>query len=98
MTLDSTPPPLMNDAGALNLSAAAESPGLITDADGRIAFARVGGRMGVIAAEGRTSFIDGVNCMYPVALAPAGQGRMVVACREGQVLMFGEPFTAPRGT
>jgi outer membrane protein assembly factor BamB len=84
----------INDAGAINLLAMSESPPLVIDASGRVAFARVGGRIGVVSPDGAVSALERSECAVPVALAPAGNGRMVAACRDGSVLMFGEE-TAP---
>jgi hypothetical protein len=81
---------LMTDAGAVNLNAIAESPPLVTDGDGWIAFARVGGIAGVVAPDGATSFAEGATCAAPAALAPAGARRMVIACRDGAIFMVGD--------
>jgi outer membrane protein assembly factor BamB len=77
-------------AGTVNLAAISESPPLVTDAAGRVAFARVGGRVGVLSPDGTLAEIDQAHCAAPVALAPAGKGRLVVACRNGSVLMLGD--------
>jgi hypothetical protein len=64
------------------------SPALLVDADGRIAFARQGGRVGVVSPEGGVSVGGERMCSAPVALLPAGDDRMVLACREGTVWML----------
>jgi outer membrane protein assembly factor BamB len=80
----------ITDAGTINLAALAENPPIVTDAAGRVGFARTGGRIGVVSPNGSVSAVDQTSCEVPVALAPAGNGRLVVACRDGSVLMFGE--------
>jgi hypothetical protein len=90
MPLGITRPELVTDAGAVNLNAMTESPPLVTDDEGWIAFARVGGSIGVAAPSGATELAEGASCATPVALSPAGEGRMVVACRDGTLLMLGD--------
>jgi outer membrane protein assembly factor BamB len=82
-----------NDAGAIDLAAMAESPPVVIDAAGRVGFARVGGRIGIVSPQGAVSAVDKIGCEVPVALAPAGNGRMVVTCRDGTILMIGQRAT-----
>jgi hypothetical protein len=84
---------LLTDAGRVNFAALDESPRVVTDVDGRLAFARVGGAIGVIAEGGQPFLASGGDCASPAALAPAGRGRFAVACRNGDILLFGEGGT-----
>jgi hypothetical protein len=88
--LESRVETLVTDGGKVDFSALEDSPAAVTDNDGFIAFARIGGKIGVISPEGAASLAVGRTCHSPAALAPAGVRRMVVACRDGAVLMFGE--------
>ena len=83
-------PPLPAEPRVIDLSTMSESPPLITDDLGRVGFARVGGPIGVVSPEGSVVLVDQARCAFPVALAPAGRGRMVVACRDGSIVMIGE--------
>jgi hypothetical protein len=91
--LDMRAETLVTDAGKVDFAQLDESPPPITDAEGRIAFARVGGRAGVVGPDGRVRLVNGFTCGSPAALAPAGPGRMVIGCRDGTVVMVGD--TAP---
>jgi outer membrane protein assembly factor BamB len=66
------------------------SPPLVVDPDGRVAFARSSGKVGVIAADGTVAVASARHCARPIALLPAGTGRFVVVCRSGSVAMFGD--------
>jgi hypothetical protein len=81
---------LITDAGKVDFAQLDESPPPITDREGRIAFARVGGRVGVVSADGRVRLVTGSTCGSPAALAPAGPRRMVIGCRDGTVVMVGD--------
>jgi outer membrane protein assembly factor BamB len=81
---------LVTDAGKVDFAALDESPPPVTDADGRVAFARVGGRIGVVAADGSVALVANPGCNSPAALAPAGAKRMVVGCRDGTVVLVGD--------
>jgi hypothetical protein len=81
---------LITDAGKVDFAQLDESPPPITDREGRIAFARVGGRVGVVDADGRVRLVTGSTCGSPAALAPAGPRRMVIGCRDGTVVMVGD--------
>lgn len=88
------PPPLMAaDAGVSGFFAAVEakpSPPVVIDRGGRVAFARAGGRVGVALADGRVALAGERVCSSPVAVVPAGDARMLVACRDGTLVMFEE--------
>jgi outer membrane protein assembly factor BamB len=81
---------LMTDAGRVDFAALEESPPPLTDEQGRTAFARVGGRIGVVGSDGNVNAVSGGACNSPAALAPAGPKRMVVGCRDGTVLLIGD--------
>lgn len=85
------------DAGASALSAflgAVElrpSPPVIVDRQGNVGFARASGRVGVVSQSGAVAVASERLCGVPIGLAPAGDGRMLVACRDGGTLfMLGE--------
>jgi len=88
--LDMRAETLVTDAGKVDFAQLDESPPPITDREGRIAFARVGGRVGVVGPDGRVRLVTGSTCGSPAALAPAGPRRMVIGCRDGTVVMVGE--------
>jgi hypothetical protein len=87
--LDPRAESLLTDSGKVDLAALEDSPPPISDAEGRVAFARVGGRIGVVSRDGSVSAVR-APCPSPAALAPAGARRLVAACRDGSILMFGE--------
>lgn len=88
--LDTQSALVVPDGGRITLDETLlESPPPIADRDGRLAFARPRGRIGVVSAEGTVSIVESPTCERPVALAPAGDRKMVVACRDGIVIMLG---------
>lgn len=66
------------------------SPPLIVDPAGRIAFLRANGRAGMVAPSGRIEVLSERICGAPVAVLPAGEKRLLVACRDGGLWMYGE--------
>jgi len=64
------------------------SPALVVDGSGRIAFARSGGRVGVMAPDGNIAIASERLCPAPIALQPAGEDKLLVACRDGTVWML----------
>ncbi|MCK6587269.1 MAG: hypothetical protein L6Q76_06760, partial [Polyangiaceae bacterium] len=66
------------------------SPAVVVDPDGRIGFARAGGRVGVVGTDGAVAIAGEKLCSVPVSVQPAGPRRMLVACRDGAVWMLGE--------
>jgi hypothetical protein len=101
ISLDKPPPPpvagvlggLVGGTGGSSFFAPAEfkpSPPLIVDAQGRIAFARANGRVGVVGPDGAISLAGERVCLTPVAVVPAGEKRMVLACRDGGLWLYGE--------
>jgi outer membrane protein assembly factor BamB len=66
------------------------SPPLLIDPDGRIAFARSSGRAGVLSP-GSAPVLAGEHlCASPLAILPAGNKRLLIACRDGGLLLYGE--------
>ncbi len=63
---------------------------LLSDPDGRVAFARAGGKVGVRSPDGRVMIAPERGCTTPLALLPAGPGKMVLACREGGIVFYGD--------
>lgn len=76
-------------AGPLTADVIAPSPPPWIDRTGRIAFARPGGRAGVVRPDGSVALLEPTTCASPVALAPSGADRFVLACRDGTVLLVG---------
>jgi hypothetical protein len=66
------------------------SPALIIDRAGRIAFARASGRAGVISPRGVVTLASERVCSSPVAALPAGEKRLLIACRDGGLWLYGE--------
>lgn len=83
---------LLTDAGKVDFASLEDTPAPVTDDEGRVAFARIGARVGVVSADGAIAMVSAPACS-PAALAPAGVRRLVVGCRDGTILMIGE--TAP---
>jgi hypothetical protein len=84
------PPSLIGDAGATVVSASNASPPLIVDAKGRVGFVRPGLDAGTVDSAGNVRAAAGAACIDPVGVAPAGSGRMVLACRSGVVFLIGD--------
>jgi outer membrane protein assembly factor BamB len=63
---------------------------VIVDPQGRIGFARAGGRVGVVSPEGNVGIVNERLCASPIAVQPAGDKKMLVACRDGTIWMLGE--------
>jgi hypothetical protein len=66
------------------------SPPVIVDPNGRIAFLRANGRAGMVAPSGRVEVLSERICATPVAVLPAGEKRVLIACRDGGLWMYGE--------
>ncbi|WP_437542883.1 hypothetical protein WMF11_33010 [Sorangium sp. So ce295] len=64
------------------------SPPVVIDRAGRVGFVRAGGRAGVVEADGNVSIAAERVCSAPVAVIPAGEERMAIACRDGTVVML----------
>jgi hypothetical protein len=76
------------DAGRLDVADEIASP--LSDAQGRIAFARAGARLGIATPDGAYRLIDDPVCASPVALVPGGHRRLLVACRSGTIVLLGD--------
>jgi hypothetical protein len=66
------------------------SPALIVDPDGRIGFARANGRVGIVGPDGALALAGERVCVSPVGIVPAGEKRMLLACRDGGMWLYGE--------
>ncbi|HVY48026.1 MAG TPA: hypothetical protein VHB21_19195, partial [Minicystis sp.] len=65
------------------------SPPLVVDPEGRIAFVRATGKLGVVAPDGSVALASERVCASPIALVPAGARRLLLACRDGAVVSLG---------
>jgi outer membrane protein assembly factor BamB len=97
------PPPTL-DAGAPSVGGAVvggsvgffgpielkPSPPLIVDPAGSVGFARINGRVGVVGPEGSIALAGERVCGTPIGVVPAGNKRMLLACRDGGVWLYGE--------
>jgi outer membrane protein assembly factor BamB len=92
--LEAVPTPFGGDAGALlpvfRRVELQPSPPLVVDPAGRVGFIRYSGRMGVVERDDQVEILDPRSCARPLALLPAGPGRVVVACRSGSLILWGE--------
>ncbi len=67
------------------------SPPVVVDGSGRVAFVRANGRAGVVWPDGHVEIASERACTSPpVAVLPAGDRRMLVACHDGALWMYGE--------
>lgn len=76
--------------GVVTVADLKPSPAPIVDPAGRVGFVRGNGRVGVVSTEGRVTIAAERLCSAPVAVVPAGDARMLVACRDGGLWMYGE--------
>jgi len=85
---------LAADAGAASLLLGTvdrkPSPPVFVDGEGRVAFARRTGKVGVALPNGRIAVASDRLCSSPIHIVPAGDRRMLVACRDGTLWMLGE--------
>lgn len=81
--------PLDADGGVAVPSYAPASPAVLVDEAGRVAFARTDGRVGVVSANGQVRLTSKRSCGTPISLTPAGKGKFVVACRTGDLYLYG---------
>lgn len=65
------------------------SPPVIVDDAGNIAFIRQSGRMGVVRPDGSVSVTSERLCNNPIGIQPAGDRKLIVACRDGTIWMLG---------
>jgi hypothetical protein len=66
------------------------SPAPIVDREGRIAFVRAAGRAGVISPRGAVALASERVCSSPIAALPAGEKKLLIACRDGGLWLYGE--------
>jgi hypothetical protein len=66
------------------------SPPVVVDPVGRVGFVRFNGRAGVVAPDGHVEIASERVCASPVAVLPGGERRMLVACHDGGLWMYGE--------
>jgi outer membrane protein assembly factor BamB len=92
LALENLPLMFNPDAGVGALLGRVESrpsPAMIVGTAGRVGFARNSGKIGIVEPDG--SGVVTVNprlCARPLAVLPAGDNRMLVACHSGSVAMF----------
>ncbi len=87
--LDNIMLPTSADAGVSFPSMFRATPPLIVDAIGTVAFVRNNGRLGVVDDQDLMTLLDPRVCSRPLAILPAGKARLLVACRSGSVVMWG---------
>ncbi len=66
------------------------APPIVVDDGGQAAFARPGIDAAVVDATGAVHAASGTACSDPVDVAPAGAGRMLVACRSGLLFLISD--------
>jgi hypothetical protein len=79
----------IGDGGAHTVSFSPPSPAVIADEQGRVAFARNDGSVGVVSPQGRVALADKLGCVSPICVVPAGRSRFLVACRSGDIRLYG---------
>ena len=90
-TLDKAPPPITS--GLIVTIGAVKpkpSPPVVVDPDGRVAFVRWNGRLGLVSPSGKVHVVTERVCASPFAVLPGGKKRLLVACRDGGLWMYGE--------
>lgn len=65
------------------------SPPVVVDDSGNIAFVRQSGRVGIVRPDGTVSVTSERLCNNPIGLQPAGDRKLIVACRDGTIWMLG---------
>jgi hypothetical protein len=78
------------DAGTPLPPSQLAAPPTIVDAEGRSGFVRPWLEAGTVSADGEVALASGASCGDPIDVAPAGRGRMVVACRSGLLWMLSD--------
>src|SRR5262249_25416364 len=66
------------------------SPPGVVGAVGRVGFVGFNGRAGVVAPDGHVEVASERVCAAPVAVLPGGEKRMLIACHDGGLWMYGE--------
>ncbi len=95
LPLDPTLASLSGSAAIAALAEVKSSPPLVLDAAGKLAFARISGRVGVVTREGAIVVARERLCATPIAVLPAGPNELVVACRDGAIWKLGTATDAP---
>ena len=80
-----------SDAGFVSGIDLKPSPPSVSDEGGRIVFARILGRLGVVSSEGALHVVTDRVCGSPLSVLPAGPGRFMIACRDGAIAVYGDP-------
>ncbi|MBK9258278.1 MAG: hypothetical protein IPM54_00395 [Polyangiaceae bacterium] len=65
------------------------SPPVVVDEAGHVAFVRHSGRVGIVRPDGTVAITSERLCNNPIGLQPAGDRKLVVACRDGTIWMLG---------
>lgn len=66
------------------------SPAVIVDPQGRVAFVRAHGRTGIVLPDRSVVIASERACGAPLAVLPAGERAMLVACHDGTVVAFSD--------
>ena len=83
------PAPRVGTRAAAVRSPAVDNIRIFADSEGRVAFARQPGRIGVVLPDGGIELVQGATCSAPDNLAPAGPRRVIAVCRDGVTMMIG---------
>lgn len=65
------------------------SPPIVVDDAGNVAFVRHSGRVGIVRPDGTVVVTSERLCNNPIGLQPAGDRKLLVACRDGTIWMLG---------
>jgi hypothetical protein len=91
VTLDKPPPTASGPLGPLFAQVELKpSPPVVVDAAGWVAFVRGAGRAGVVSPDGHVEIASERVCAAPIAALPAGDRRLLIACHDGGLWMYGE--------
>ncbi len=66
------------------------APPLLADTTGRLAVLLPSEPLRILTPEGAPLLAEDVSCADPIAVAPLGPRRLVVACRSGELLLVGD--------
>lgn len=66
------------------------NPPLIVDREGRAAFVRASGTVGVVAPGGVVTLSRSPACSSPLGIVPAGDRAVLVACADGSITKYGD--------
>jgi hypothetical protein len=82
--------PALSDGGAPLTEIPISSPPVLVDSDAWLAVSASGLDAGVVSPMGELYTAPDTACADPVSLAPAGEGKMLVACRSGSIWLVGD--------